>query len=564
MKLIGSIKEYGLLNFIYRLSEKIQEKYIQTNDIPYINKIENYNFDIMHKPMISIVVPIYNTPRVFLEEMIESVLNQTYDNFQLCLLNGGSTNDEIDAIIRNYALRDNRITYLRQEVNEGIAKNTNNAIQMAKGEFIALLDHDDLLTEDALMECIKVINQLNPDIIYSDEDKVSSDGGRFLQPHFKPDWSPDTLKSYNYICHLLVVRSEVLRKVNLFREGVDGSQDYDLILRLSMLTNSIVHIPKILYHWRINENSTAGNSLNKSYAFYAGKKALENYFNEIEITAAISKGSFPGSYDIKYGSLSLDMNVMIIIVGEWELEKEIVEYYNIFKDSIQWKNFNIYIINKLKHQGKRTVREVPNNNLIILNTHNFIREINDLVSENQEEYIFIVDSDIKITNKSWIDIMLAHSQNSNTVIIGPKLTNKNKIYSYGLAIIKDQIINIHQGKHRRHFGYFGRARISQNITAASPELIMFKKSFFELVGGFEQEYEGFVAILDLCLKAKKANKYVKLIPMELGECNNKNKRRIFSERDLKLFFETNKETIAETDSYFPIEKAARNKHKHNN
>lgn len=556
LKLIGSIKEYGIINFIYRLSEKIQEKYFEKSDLSYPNKIQFVDVDIIYKPIISIVVPIYNTPKAFLEEMIESVLNQTYANFQLCLLNGGSTSDEIDFIIKNYAMRDTRITYLRQEMNEGIAKNTNNAIQMAKGEFVALLDHDDLLTDDALMECIKIINKSNPDIIYSDEDKVTSDGKRFLQPHFKPDWSPDTLKSYNYICHLLVVRTVVLQKANLFREGVDGSQDYDLILRLSKITNSIEHIPKILYHWRINENSTAGNSLNKSYAFYAGKRALEDYFDKLETKVSVSRGSFPGSYNIEYANLLIDKRVTIIVIGEWESEEGIIKYYEEIKKSIQRNKYTLFIINRLGHIPSTNLREkVYNNNCIIINSSNYAIEINNLMKRTEDEHIFIVDANIKIINNSWIDILIAHAQNPDTVIIGPKLIEKNKIYSYGIAIYENQMIDIHKGKHRRFFGYFGRARIAQNITAVSPELIMFKRSFFESVGGFEQRYDGHAAVLDFCIKAKKENKYVKLIPLEMGEIKKKKSSDGFSEKDMKLFFGNNNESITKRDSYYQITKA---------
>lgn len=553
--MLGSIKEYGWIDFSYRLIEKVQGAF-NSDEKTYSNEnVELKYVDIVHKPLISIVVPVYNTPKVFLIEMIESVLNQTYDNLQLCILNGGSTSDEVHTIISKYALKDSRITYSKQECNEGIAKNTNKAIRLAKGDYVALLDHDDLLTSDALMECVKVINESNPDVIYSDEDKVTSDGKKFSQPHHKPNWSPDTLRSYNYICHFLVMRRTVLEKVNLFREGVDGSQDYDLILRLSNVTQSIEHIPKILYHWRISASSTAGNSLNKKYTFDAGRKALENYFEDLDTNVSVSKGAFPGSYSIEYNNPWINSNVTIIAIGEWEDEETIIKYYKELKESIQWANYSLFIINKgrLLSDFKKT-HEIKN--LKIINTKNCIRQIDLLVKEVKDEFIFIVDSNVKILNKNWINIMLSHANNDETVIIGPKLITKRKIYSFGIALTKNKILDFHKNKHRRFFGYFGRARISQNVSAVSPKLFMFRKSFFDSVDGFDFKYESLISLIDFCVKASKANKYIKLIPFELGEMKyyDKIQNREFPEMDLKVFFEKHSSFLMEDDPFFSIKK----------
>lgn len=414
--------------------------------IGYDESVPQNNVCEINGPKISIVVPVYNTPKIFLEEMIESVLNQTYKNLQLCILNGGSTDNEVDRIIRRYASKDTRITYSNEITNDGIAKNTNKAIELAKGDYIALLDHDDLLTKDALMECVQVINKFNPDVLYSDEDKVTSNGKRFLQPHYKPDWSPDTLKSYNYVCHFLVIKSDTLKKVGYFREGFDGSQDYDLILRLSNITKSIYHIPKILYHWRINENSTAGNSLNKGYAFQAGKKALECYHENKGISISVSGGSFPGSYNIDYADFSRNDAVTVIVNGRWESQKELENYYYKLCNTTKQNHIDLFLLNMKSENGCDLSQFGFEINAHVINTNNYIKEINRIVRGNDNKFLLFIDSGVEVLNDNWLKLMMQNSQEEDTVIVGPKIIEKNKIYSYGIAIVNRRLINLHRGR----------------------------------------------------------------------------------------------------------------------
>jgi glycosyltransferase involved in cell wall biosynthesis len=550
-KFLAFYREHGLKNVFYRSVEKIIDK--ASGNTRIVGKQTNLldGVEIVYEPTISVVVPVYNTPEIFLKEMIESVLLQSYPNFQLCIFNGGSTDPIIDAIIQEYVLNDKRIFYNKGVINEGISKNTNNAILMAKGEYIALLDHDDLLTKDALLECVKAINFSNPDVIYSDEDKVTADGKTFLQPHYKPDWSPDTLRSYNYICHFLVIKSETLSKVGYFREGFDGSQDYDLVLRLSTITNSIYHIPKILYHWRMSVNSTAGNSNNKNYAFDAGKKALEDHLNNIGLKAKVTRGDFPGAYDLKYYQIK-NSGITIIATGEWQSDNKITKYYNELSQKIEMQNYELIIINKyssnsISHERRWRI----NQNTLVIYSCNYIREINNHMKNAANEYILLITENIRILEKDWLEVMMLNAQTENTVIVGSKIIESNKIYSFGYALFNQQIINPFRGKSRHFYGYFGRYRIVQNVSAVSPELVLIKKSFIKDLNGLDENYESLVSILDVCFKAGQVGKFVKLIPHELGELRRKSEMKFISENDLDILCKNLEGITQHRDRYLP-------------
>ena len=242
------------------------------------NKCINEKKELKYKPLISIVIPVYNVKREYLEECIDSVLNQTYDNFEICIADDCSTNEETVNTLKEYEKRDKRIKVVYRKTNGHISEATNSAIEIASGEFIGLLDNDDILDEYALYEVVLKLNENKDlDMIYTDEDKLNSNG-EYSYPNFKPDWSPDTFNSSNYICHFTVLRKSIVNKIGGFRSEYNGSQDYDLFLRFTEQTNKICHIPRILYHWRVIEGSTAAAGSNKNYAYEAGILALEDSF----------------------------------------------------------------------------------------------------------------------------------------------------------------------------------------------------------------------------------------------------------------------------------------------
>ena len=309
-KAFAHIKIYGFKSFISKIIRTIKnpnsamlyydvwfrEQQPSKEDL---DKQREYKFE--YSPLISVVVPTYNTPKKFLCEMIDSVLDQTYSNWELCIADGQSQNKDTLKILKEYARKDKRIKVDFLDKNYGISGNTNKCLEMVKGEYIGLFDHDDLLTCDALFEVVKIINsEEKPDFIYSDEDKVDEKNTRFFEPHFKPDFSPDTLRSYNYITHFSVFSKELLEKTGNFNKDCDGSQDYDIILRMTEKANKIIHIPKVLYHWRTHMNSVALNPDSKKYAYEAAKRAISYHLDRVGLEGTVRDGKFIGGYKVDY------------------------------------------------------------------------------------------------------------------------------------------------------------------------------------------------------------------------------------------------------------------------
>lgn len=310
--------KYGLVKTVRKILSKIYNKIFKRKQIEIIQtERQKYQTWILNNepneeeleeqrkskfkinPKFSIIVPMYNTPINFFEELVDCLINQTYTNWELCLADGSpKENEEIDKIIK----KDNRIKYKFLNDNKGISGNTNEALKLATGDFIALVDHDDLLPSFCLYELAKTINN-NPEVefIYTDEDKIEGTKDKRCDPHFKPDFSIDTLRSNNYITHLSVFKKELMDKLGGFREKYNGAQDFDIIIRACELTENIIHIPKVLYHWRVHPNSTAMVSDAKPYAYEAGIKVIEDHLERENLKAKVTHGGdIPGVYEIEY------------------------------------------------------------------------------------------------------------------------------------------------------------------------------------------------------------------------------------------------------------------------
>ena len=254
------------------------------------------------EPLFSVVIPVYKTPERYLKEMLDSILDQTYGNWEVCIADGSPRGQDVEKVLKKYAQKDSRIRYEILGGNRGISGNTNAALAMAKGEYVILADHDDTIPPQAFYEVAKAINK-HPDcdVLYSDEDKLDMDGKALFDPHFKPDFNPDLLTSVNYICHLFVVKKELLDQVGGFRQEFDGAQDYDFIFRCTEQAKEIVHIPQVLYHWRCHQDSTASNPESKMYAFEAGSRAIMAHYERMGIPAErVEKGVDYGIYHTTY------------------------------------------------------------------------------------------------------------------------------------------------------------------------------------------------------------------------------------------------------------------------
>ena len=312
------IGKYGIVKTIKKCIKTVLRKIIRTikgeKDLQYgdyggwikYNEPKDADLKIQMKkkfaiaPKISVIVPMYNTKEKFFKDLVNSLINQTYSNWELCLADGSPKQNEN---LQKYYEKDSRIKYKFLGENKGIAGNTNAAIEMATGEYIALLDHDDILADYALYEVVYAINRRpNSEFLYSDEDKIDENDNRY-DAYFKPDFAPDTLRCQNYICHFSIFKKELMEKLGGFKADYDGAQDYDIFLRMSEIAKpeNITHIPKILYHWRVHSESTAKlNSHAKNYAFEAGKKAIEDHLKRVGLDGTVSEGCIEGIYRVDY------------------------------------------------------------------------------------------------------------------------------------------------------------------------------------------------------------------------------------------------------------------------
>ena len=363
------LKRYGILNTIKKILKRIlrirenkksnQEQYeIWRNKNKYdLEKQKNTEFS--YSPKISIVVPMYKTNMKFFEELINSLKNQTYSKWELCLADGSpEKNKEFEKIIEN----NNKIKYKFLGKNEGISENTNEAIKMATGEYIGFLDHDDTLSENALYEIVNCLNKdKSVDFIYTDEDKLDQNY-MYFDPYFKPDFSPETLECNNYITHFVVVKKDLIDKIGMLDSKYNGAQDFDFVLRATEKSKKIVHIPKVLYHWRVHRESTAFLPDTKPYAFEAGKRAVEAHLNRIGKKANVEESQdVPGAYKINYEIVG-NPNITIIIPNKDNI-KLLKRCINSILKLTTYKNYEIFIIenNSIKNTTLKYYKKIAKN-----------------------------------------------------------------------------------------------------------------------------------------------------------------------------------------------------------
>lgn len=422
-----------------------------------LEKQKEYEFD--YNPKISIIVPTYETPETFLREMIESVQQQTYLNWELCIADG-SMSDRAMKVIQTYAGADKRIIVKKLTENKGIADNTNAAIAIATGEYIALLDHDDLLPPNALFEVVHCINSNeNADVIYSDEDKISADSAKRFEPHFKTDFNIELLRSNNYICHLFVVKRLIVEEIGGFRNDFDGAQDYDLILRCIEKAEGIYHIPKILYHWRVHQSSTAENPESKLYAYDAGKRAIEEHLKRVGRPGKVQELYYHGFYHVTY-KLQEEAGVTVCIIGNDKAEvKKCV-------NSIKKTAGNV----KCQFMVSRSISEVR-------------------LEQIRYKYILFVDSSVRIISKNWMQEMMGICQFPENGAVGIQLINKKSQTIYHNGIIKGQKSYAFQGQPVEAVGYFHRDELTQCVDGVTVRFMMMKTERLstELLGKWKKD-----------------------------------------------------------------------------
>lgn len=496
-------KIYNKLFAKYNTEERKYLKWIKENE-PFKQQIEEQTKEKFKlNPKISILVPLYNTPEKFFDELVQSLKNQTYSNWELCLADGSP---EPIGFINKY-LDDKRIVYKVIGENKGISGNTNEALKLATGDYIALLDHDDLLPIFSLYEIVKRINE-KPDVefIYTDEDKIETLDKPRYGAFFKPDFSPYTLNSANYICHFSIFKKELMDKIGGFDSKYDGSQDWDIVARATENTDKIEHISKILYHWRVHQNSTAGNSDSKPYAFEIGKQVIKDHVKRsLSADVDVGDGPTPGSYKLKYKVIG-NPRVSIIIDSE-DLPKEEVEELIKKVKVTTYSNYEIVVI---------TNENIENVDKIIKPEENRLKTYNDVVEKISGEYFIIVDKNLlKIDEPTYIEDLVGICQDRNVGIVGTKLYNKQgRIEHNGIILGMNGAGDfLYKGVPKDVGTYMQRLSIIHNVSCAYFKYAMIDKNIFIKIGKFMEEFKGIAISIDTSLKILSEEKQVVINPL---------------------------------------------------
>ena len=469
---------------------------------------------LKYNPKISIVVPLYKTPEKYLRRLVESVQEQTYSNWELCLSDGSGADSPVAGILKQLAASDKRIKVIPHDSALQISENTNSAIEAATGDFIAFADHDDELTPHALFECVKALND-HPEtlVVYSDEDKMSMDGHKFFQPHFKPDYNPDLLCTVNYICHLFVVSRKVIDQVGMLRKEFDGAQDYDFIFRCveAVKDEEIYHVPKILYHWRCHEDSTAENPESKTYAFEAGRRAVQEHYNRTGIQAKVLDGEFLGLYRTEF-IRDHDPLISIIIPNKDHID-DLKRCMDSIDQKSTYQNYE-YVIVENNSTDPATFEyykklEAENEKVHVVywdGVFNYSAINNYGASFARGEYFLLLNNDTEIINPNCLEELLGYCMRSDVGAVGARLYYEDDTIQHAGVVIGFGGIAGHCFvlQPRGTTGYCHRIICAQDYSAVTAACMMVKRTAFEEVGGLSEELQVAFNDIDFCMKLRKA------------------------------------------------------------
>ena len=465
-----------------------------------------------YAPKFSVVVPLYHTPAKFLKDLVRSMMYQSYANWELCLVNASPEDVHLTSLLENWAMRDKRIRVIRLEKNLGIAQNTNAGIAASTGEFIAFLDHDDFLEPDALFCYADALNKDKTiDVFYSDEDKTDEYAAHYFYPHFKSDFNIDLLHANNYMCHFLAVRKSLVDTVGGLNEKFDGAQDYDFVLRLTEHTKKIYHCPRILYHWRCSNQSTAANQGNKMYAIHAGKAALNAHYKRIGWNARAQEGAVDGWYQTKF-TLKEEPLVSILIPNKDHTD-DLDVCLNSFFERADYQNYEFIIIEnnsvlpetfayyekiEKEHDNVKVVYWEAGFNYSAINNFGF--------KFAKGDYIMLLNNDVELITPDIFQSMLGFCMRPEVGIVGAKLLyNDHTVQHAGVLVGAGGLADhVFKGIHEDDPGYMGRAISSQDVSAVTAACLLVKRSVYEEVGGLEDEFQVAFNDVDFCLKVRKA------------------------------------------------------------
>ena len=465
------------------------------------------------KPLISIIVPVHNTKKTYLRQMIASVLDQSYAYWELCIADDASTSRETLEVLKEYEVLDERIKVIYRETNGHISEASNSALGLATGAYVAFLDHDDLLAPDALYSMVKRLNKKpHLKLIYSDEDKIDEHNNRY-DPHFKSGWNPDMFFSQNYLSHFTMIQKSIVDRVGGFRTGYEGSQDYDLFLRcLHHIDNTeIGHIEKILYHWRAIEGSTARSASEKKYTTSAGVRALQDHFKHIDKKVTVGRGMLDNTYKVVH-HLEVDPPLVSIIIPTRDRYNLLYKCIHSILKYTDYKNYEILILdNESSEAAILEYFEVlkQQENIRVIPYHkpfNFSAINNYGVTQAKGDVIALLNNDVEIISEHWLTEMVQHALRPEIAAVGAMLYYDNDTIQHAGVVLGIGGVAGHSHKYfpKGAFGYFSRLKIIQNYAAVTGACLVVEKALYEEVGGLDEEHLT-VAFndVDFCLKLQK-------------------------------------------------------------
>lgn len=541
------MKHFGPKEFWIRLTERFQADDVDyeewyKNHKPTMEELQRQReTEFEYEPLISILVPVYNTPEEFLKQMIQSVRKQTYGKWELCIANANPANETVAEILRISSTKDERIKVKDVPENEGIAQNTNAALASATGDYIGLLDHDDLLTPDALYEVVKAINENDrPQVLYSDEDKVTMDLSEHFQSHMKPDYNKDLLRSNNYITHFFVADRTLVEEVGGEDGEYNGAQDYDLILKCTERAKGIAHIPRILYHWRVHKASTADNPASKMYAFDAGKRAIEDHLKRCGEIGKVSHEKDLGFYRVKYQVQGSPL-ISIIIPNKDQVESLDKCLRSIEKSS--YKNYEIIIVenNSTEDETFAYYKKIESDKIRIVywsDEFNYSAINNFGVKHARGDYLLLLNNDVEVIATDWLEELTANCQRKDVGIVGARLYYPDDTIQHaGIVIGIGGVAGaLFVGMPRMFTGYLHKAAIQQDLSAVTAACMMVKRSVYEELGGLEEELKVAFNDVDFCLRAREKGYLVVYDPnVELYHFESKSRGTEDSKEKIRRF-----------------------------
>ena len=512
---LAYLKKNGVKKLMYRLrygtyvGESDYESWLFAQRVTKKNLQTQSKTKFAYSPKISILVATFNTKEEYLKEMIDTVVNQSYSNWELCIADG-STNDFVEKYVHeHYSSYGDKIKFKKLDQNYGISGNTNKAFEMATGDYITVYDHDDTLELDCFYEIVKALQEYRYDALYTDEDKFDDSTKMYNDPNLKPDFSEDLLRSHNYITHLFIVNKKIVDEVGYYNSEFDGSQDYDYIFRCVEKANAVYHIPRVLYHWRMHPESTAQNPESKLYCYDAGKRAIEAHYKRVGVEASVELMPKPlyGFYHTTYSTK--DNPLVSILIPNYNHKSILKTCIDSLYNVNTYKNFEIVIVENNSTEKEifdyyEELKKLHDNIQVVTykGEFNYSRINNFGMKYTNGDYVLLLNNDTEVISPTALSEMVGCILRPEVGAVGAKLLYEDDTVQHAGVVVgfSGYAGHVNHGINKDDYGYMLRARVNCNYSAVTAACMMVKKSVFNQVSGFDEQFVVACNDVDLCLK----------------------------------------------------------------